>query len=141
MGCFQSKIYEEDVELDEKGVQTEMKLTEEQSSEIKPFSLDDFLRKRSDLKDYKFQSDSARFKVTIQHRQRQPRPVNEPKPNNISRLTKGYFSLSAKIHERSKSIEEKASAIIKLKHFSDIISTGHSIPIHRSLNYGIQYFF
>ncbi|CBY23958.1 unnamed protein product [Oikopleura dioica] len=43
MGCFQSKIYEEDVELDEKGVQTEMKLTEEQSSEIKPFSLDDFL--------------------------------------------------------------------------------------------------
>ena len=50
MGCFQSKrVYEESVELDEKGVQTELKTTEEQSSEIKPFSFDDFLRKRGNI--------------------------------------------------------------------------------------------
>ena len=48
MGCFQSKrVYEESG--DEKSVQTELKTTEEQSCEIKPFSLDDFLRKRSNF--------------------------------------------------------------------------------------------
>ena len=74
MGSCQSKrIYEEDVETDDKSAQTELKTTEDQSCEIKPFSFDDFLRKRSDFSHFIFSTDLPLRKVTTQHKHLPPR--------------------------------------------------------------------
>lgn len=85
MGCCLSKrIYEEDIEIDDKGAQTEVVTTEDQSCEIKPSSFDEFLRKRSDFRHFIFSPDLALRKVTTQHKHLPPRQVNVPKPNNTS---------------------------------------------------------